>query len=549
MKIIKKLLLIILLINSITNSPLYDDINNLDFLPNYIYSNNINNMSINDNSIYLIDSYNDINNNNNRLYPLSTSLNELNNDSELYSLPTKIILSTLATLTSLITIIGNLLVMMAFFLNRQIRQPTNYFLLSLSISDFLIGLFSMPLYTLYLLLGVWPFGKLICNLWLSLDYTVCLTSIYTVLFITIDRFCSVKLPAKYRKWRNKQKIIIMITLTWLLPSSLFFTSIFIWNYTIDKKEFNPHYCDVAWNSNKYFNIVLVISYFWTTLIVIIILYVFIYEVASNLEKKSRLNALKTTKTLLNTKNQQDRELQQQQEQQQQNNLIIKNDSNNNKNNADDIGYENNDEKIPYIDDEYKKCPTPNKLLNKQRNKQNTSITTSDSLNNQLKDQQLSEVLMENNSNSSNNNNNNNSNNRLKRTLTNLSSSFDYNNQQINNNTKNKNRLSIKNKSKRFLTNNNNNNHEHSRARKSLRTITFILGAFVVCFGPWHIVTVWNSFCNNCWQNNIYLTHIFNTCYWLCYLNSPINPFMYALANQQFKKTFIKILIKRDFNRF
>jgi hypothetical protein len=105
----------------------------------------------------------------------------------MYSFPMKVFLSMLAISTSLITIVGNILVMTAFFLDRQIRNPTNYFILSLSISDFLIGLFSMPLYTLYLMLEVWPFGTIICNLWLSLDYTVCLTSIYTVLFITIDR--------------------------------------------------------------------------------------------------------------------------------------------------------------------------------------------------------------------------------------------------------------------------------------------------------------------------------------------------------------------------
>ncbi len=38
----------------------------------------------------------------------------------------------------------------------------------------------MPFYTIYLLLDEdWPLGKITCELWLALDYTVCLASQYT----------------------------------------------------------------------------------------------------------------------------------------------------------------------------------------------------------------------------------------------------------------------------------------------------------------------------------------------------------------------------------
>ncbi|TPP59096.1 putative muscarinic acetylcholine receptor gar-2 [Fasciola gigantica] len=91
-------------------------------------------------------------------------------------------------------------------------------------------------------------------------------------------------------------------------------------------------------------------------------------------------------------------------------------------------------------------------------------------------------------------------------------------------------------------------HNRRHARKALRTISFILGAFIICWTPYHIIMMIKGFCDDLETHTSCVNmHLYNLSYWLCYMNSPINPFCYALSNASFRRTFFRIL-RCDFQR-
>ncbi|XP_030626783.1 muscarinic acetylcholine receptor M5b [Chanos chanos] len=167
--------------------------------------------------------------------------------------------------------------MLSFKVNSQLKTVNNYYLLSLAFADLIIGVFSMNLYTSYILMGYWSLGNVACDLWLALDYVASNASVMNLLVISFDRYFSITRPLTYRAKRTPKRAGIMIGLAWLVSFILWAPPILCWQYFVGARTVRSDQCQIQFFSEPVITFGTAIAAFYIPVSVMTILYCRIYK--------------------------------------------------------------------------------------------------------------------------------------------------------------------------------------------------------------------------------------------------------------------------------
>lgn len=134
---------------------------------------------------------------------------------------------------SIASIYGNVAVIYVIFKVAKLRAKTEHLLLvSLAISDMLVGAIVMPLSIAYEVLGKWPLvlGMNVCSMWVTFDVLSCTASILNLMMIAIDRYLIITRTCEYQPRRTTRLMMVYIAIAWGVSIFISITPLIVgWN--------------------------------------------------------------------------------------------------------------------------------------------------------------------------------------------------------------------------------------------------------------------------------------------------------------------------------
>ena len=393
----------------------------------------------------------------------------------------------------LLTIVGNILVILSVFTYKPLRIVQNFFIVSLAVADLTVAVLVLPFNVVNMIVGRWEFGIHMCKMWLTSDVMCCTSSILNLCVIALDRYWAITDPINYAQKRTVERVLMLIAGVWILSLVISSPPLVGWN---DWPEHFDIDTPCMLNSNPGYRIYSALGSFFIPLVIMTIVYIEIYIATRRRLREraraSRYNPMLSKSKEPHTTTQQDQE---------------------------SISSEvNPNEKSAIFDMKFNRAETtPRKEKRKKISKRKTfgdgkanecllrAMAHKDSMTSVAGDTS-SETHSKNITEPSGGDES------CQLTARRPSNSL-Y--QFI----EERQRISL------------------SKERRAARTLGIIMGVFILCWVPFFLLYIITPFCSTCCPSD----QLIDFLTWLGYINSALNPIIYTIFNMDYRRAFKKLL--------
>ncbi|XP_032295798.1 dopamine D2-like receptor isoform X5 [Drosophila virilis] len=181
----------------------------------------------------------------------------------------------------ILTLFGNILVILSVCRERSLQTVTNYFIVSLAIADLLVAVVVMPFAVYFLVNGAWALPNVVCDFYIAMDVICSTSSIFNLVAISIDRYIAVTQPIKYAKHKNSRRVCLTILLVWAISAAIGSPIVLGLNNTPNREP------DVCAFYNADFILYSSLSSFYIPCIIMVFLYWNIFKALRSRARKQR----------------------------------------------------------------------------------------------------------------------------------------------------------------------------------------------------------------------------------------------------------------------
>ncbi|XP_029105288.1 melatonin receptor type 1B-B-like [Scleropages formosus] len=196
-------------------------------------------------------------------------------------------LSSVLIFTTVVDIVGNVLVILSVLRNRKLRNAGNVFVVSLAFADLLVALYPFPLVLHALLHGGWEPGGMQCKVSGFLTGLSVIGSIFNITGIAVNRYCYICHGLAYGRVCSLRNTLLLAALAWALAALAVAP-----NLLVGSLRYDPRVCSCTFTqtTSSSYTAAVVVVHFLVPIAVVTFCYLRIWVLVVRVRRKVKVES-------------------------------------------------------------------------------------------------------------------------------------------------------------------------------------------------------------------------------------------------------------------